>query len=153
MALIELVDVGYAFPGGWTLFEGVTFRVPDGHHAALVGANGIGKSTLLRLIAGLEPPMTGVMNVPGRVGLMRQLVGTDAQPPTVREFLLGYAPRDVARAGATVTEAERALQRDASERAQLAYANALAAREDAGGYRAEVVWDASTIEAFGQGYP
>src|SRR5438552_19128999 len=59
MAVIDLVDVSDALPGVWTLFEGVTFRVPDGHHAALVGANGIGKSTLLRLIAGLEPPVVG----------------------------------------------------------------------------------------------
>ena len=52
MGFIELTDVAYALPGGWTLFEGVTFRVPEGEHAALVGANGIGKSTLLRLIVG-----------------------------------------------------------------------------------------------------
>ena len=53
-------------PGGWTLFEGVTFRVPEGAHAALIGANGIGKTTLLRLIAGeLEP--TGGLD-PRRTG-------------------------------------------------------------------------------------
>ncbi|HEY7659740.1 MAG TPA: ATP-binding cassette domain-containing protein, partial [Actinomycetota bacterium] len=54
MGFIELTDVAYALPGGWTLFEGVGFRVPEGEHAALVGANGIGKSTLLRLIVGDE---------------------------------------------------------------------------------------------------
>ena len=59
MAVIDLVDVSYAHPGGWSLFEGVTFRVPEGHRAALIGANGIGKSTLLRVIAGLEPPRSG----------------------------------------------------------------------------------------------
>jgi len=47
MGFIELADVAYALPGGWTLFEGVSFRVPEGEHAGLVGANGIGKSTLL----------------------------------------------------------------------------------------------------------
>jgi ATPase subunit of ABC transporter with duplicated ATPase domains len=153
MSVIDLQDVRHALPGGWTLFEGVTFRVPPGHHAALVGANGIGKSTLLRIVAGLEPPTGGVVNVPGRVGLMRQLIGSDSQPTTVRELLLAYAEPDVARAGADLARAEGALARDLDERAQLAYAHALAAWEDAGGYRAEVVWDRCTHAAFGQGYP
>ena len=61
MGFIELSEVSYALPGGWTLFEGVSFRVPAGAHAGLVGANGIGKSTLLRLIAGEEQPASGVI--------------------------------------------------------------------------------------------
>ncbi|HEU4354504.1 MAG TPA: ATP-binding cassette domain-containing protein, partial [Actinomycetota bacterium] len=153
MSVIDLVDVSYALPGGWTLFEGVTFRVPEGHHAALVGANGIGKTTLLRLVAGLEAPTGGQINVPGRVGLMRQFIGSDVQPTTVREFLLAYAEPEVARTGAALARAEAALADDPDERAQLAYAHALAAWEDAGGYRAEVVWDRCTDAAFGQGYP
>ncbi len=153
MSVIDLVDVGYALPGGWTLFEGVTFRVPEGHHAALVGANGIGKTTLLRIIAGLESPSAGQVNVPGRVGLMRQFIGSDARPTTVREFLLAYAEPEIARTGATVASAESRLAREPGEPAQLAYAHALAAWEDAGGYRAEVVWDRCTNAAFGQGYP
>ena len=56
MGYLELNDVAYALPGGWTLFEGVAFRVPDGAHSALIGANGIGKTTLLRLIAGELAP-------------------------------------------------------------------------------------------------
>jgi len=69
MGLIELTDVAYRLPGGWTLFEGVTFRVGDGAHAALVGANGIGKTTLLKLIAGEEPVAVGSLRVDGRPGL------------------------------------------------------------------------------------
>jgi ATPase subunit of ABC transporter with duplicated ATPase domains len=152
MAVIDLVDVSYALPGGWTLFEGVTFRVPHGHHAALVGANGIGKSTLLRIIAGHEPAASGVLNVDGRVGLMRQFIGSDAQPTTVREFLLLYAGTAVAAAGARLAGAEAKLA-GADDAAHLVYANALATWEDAGGYRAEVVWDQCTMAAFGEGYP
>ena len=153
MAIIDLVDVSYAHPGGWTLFEAVTFRVPEGHRAALIGANGIGKSTLLRVIAGIEASRTGHINVPGRIGLMRQLIGSDAQPTTVREFLLAYAERGVSEAGERVLAAERALAERADERSQLAYANALVQWEEAGGYRAEVIWDVCTSAAFGQGYP
>src|ERR1043165_2528761 len=140
MAVIDLVDVAYALPGGWTLFRDVTFRVPEGHHAALIGPNGIGKSTLLRVIAGLEEPATGSLNVSGRVGLMRQFIGED-QHGTMREFLLRYAPREVAEAGDRVARAERALAGDPDDAAQLAYADALASWEDAGGYATEVVWD------------
>src|SRR5512146_1550348 len=107
MGFVELTDVAYALPGGWTLFEGVSFRVPDGEHAALVGANGIGKSTLLRVVAGLEPPASGVVRSDGRVGLMRQFIGGDARPTTVREFLLAYAEPSVASAAAGVAKAER----------------------------------------------
>jgi ATPase subunit of ABC transporter with duplicated ATPase domains len=153
MGVIDLVDVSFALPGGWTLFEGVTFRVPDGHHAALIGANGIGKSTLLRIVAGAERPSSGQVNAPGRVGLMRQFIGSDAQPSTVRAFLLRYAEPSVAAAGEALLRSEARLADDPDGDAQLAYAHALAAWEEAGGYAAEVVWDRCTHAAFGQGYP
>ena len=153
MAVIDLADVSYSLPGGWTLFEGVTFRVPEGHHAALVGPNGIGKSTLLRLIASIEEPASGVLNVSGRVGLMRQFVGSDTEAATMREFLMRYAPREASEAAARIATAERALASDPTDRAQLAYASALTGWEDAGGYSLEVVWDRCTSAAFGVGYP
>jgi ATPase subunit of ABC transporter with duplicated ATPase domains len=150
MAVIDLTDVAHALPGGWTLFEGVTFRVPDGHHAALVGANGIGKTTLLKVIAGVEPANGGAINVDGRLGAMHQFVARPEDPTSVREFLLSFAERPVAEAGERLRAAERRLNSgDLGEHAQLAYANALAAWEDAGGYRAEVLWDTCTVAAFG----
>ena len=41
------------------VFAGVTFTVNAGERVALVGPNGVGKSTLLKIIAGLEAPTTG----------------------------------------------------------------------------------------------
>ena len=153
MAVIDLSDVAYAWPGGWTLFEEVTLRVPSGHHAALVGANGIGKTTLLRVIAGEEQAANGAINVDGRVGYMRQFVATPEEPTTVRDFLLSFAERPVAEAGRRLRVAEsRVATGDVGERAQLAYADALAAWEDAGGYRVEVLWDTCTVAAFGIPY-
>jgi ATPase subunit of ABC transporter with duplicated ATPase domains len=154
MGFLELTDVSYALPGGWTLFQGVTFRVPDGEHAALIGANGIGKSTLLRMIAGEERPTGGSIQVEGRVGLMRQFIGSDAMPTTVRGFLLAYSERPVREAAERLRAAEARLAGgDVDERAQLAYAEALTAWEQAGGYQAEVVWDKAAHAAFGGGYP
>ena len=153
MGLVELADLTYRLPGGWTLFEGVSFRVGDGAHAALVGANGIGKTTLLRLIAGEEAAADGSIRVEGRVGLMRQFIGSDVQPTSVRDFLLAYSEPAVRETAARLRAAEERLATDAGERSQLAYANALAAWETAGGYRAEVLWDRCAYEAFGGGYP
>ena len=153
MGFIELTDVAYALPGGWTLFEGVSFRVPEGEHAALVGANGIGKSTLLRLIVGDEPPNAGTIQVDGRVGLMRQFVGSDSKPTTVRDFLLAYAEVPVAEAAVRLAKAERWMHDHPGEDAQMRYADALAHWGEVGGYEAEVLFDVCTHAAFGMGYP
>jgi ATPase subunit of ABC transporter with duplicated ATPase domains len=153
MGFVELTDVTYRLPGGWTLFEGVTFRAGDGAHAALVGANGIGKTTLLKLIAGEDPAAAGSIRVDGRVGLMRQFIGSTQRPTSVRDFLLAYSEPAVREAAARLHAAEERLATDTSERHQLAYANALSSWEAAGGYRAEVVWDRCAHEAFAGGYP
>ena len=52
MPALEVARLGFTLAGGRTLLEDVAFRVGDGEHVALVGANGVGKTTLLRLIAG-----------------------------------------------------------------------------------------------------
>jgi ATPase subunit of ABC transporter with duplicated ATPase domains len=153
MGFLELTDVIFRLPGGWTLFEGVTFRVPEGAHTALIGANGIGKTTLLRMIAGEEPASAGAIRVDGRVGLMRQFIGSNERPTTVREFLLAYSEPAVREAAARLQRAEERLAAATGERSQLAYAEALAGWETAGGYRAEVLWDRCVAEAFGGGYP
>ena len=153
MGFIELANVAYALPGGWTLFEGVSFRVPEGEHAGLVGANGIGKSTLLRLIVGDDHPTAGSIQTDGRVGLMRQFIGSDARPTTVRDFLLAYAEPRVAEAAIRVAKAERWMHDHPGEDPQMRYADALANWGEAGGYETEVVFDQCTDAAFGQGYP
>src|SRR4030095_16012430 len=107
MGFIELADVAYALPGGWSLFEGVSSRVPEAEHAGLVGANGIGKSTLLRLIVGDDRPTDGSIQTDGRVGLMRQFIGSEARPTTVRDFLLSYAEPPGAQAATRGRQAER----------------------------------------------
>jgi ATPase subunit of ABC transporter with duplicated ATPase domains len=153
MGFIELTDVAYALPGGWTLFEGVSFRVPAGEHAALVGANGIGKSTLLRLIVGDEPPRAGSIQVDGRVGLMRQFIGSEKRPTTVRDFLLAHAESPVAEVAVRLAKAERWMHDHPGEDAQMRYASALAHWGEIGGYEAEVLFDVCTHAAFGVGYP
>lgn len=48
-----------------TILDDITVDIPDGQFVALTGASGSGKSTLLGLIAGLDAPTTGRINVDG----------------------------------------------------------------------------------------
>lgn len=54
-------------PGGRTLFENLSFDLPAGTVTALLGPSGVGKSTLLRLIAGLAAPGEAASGVVGTV--------------------------------------------------------------------------------------
>lgn len=52
--------------------DGVSFAVRAGEFVCLVGASGCGKSTILNLIAGLDRPSAGMVEVSGRTTLMFQ---------------------------------------------------------------------------------
>ena len=52
---LAVSDLSYAHPGGDLLFSGVSFKLRSGEHAGLVGANGVGKSTLLGCITSDRP--------------------------------------------------------------------------------------------------
>ena len=49
--MLHINELTYRIEGG-LLFEKATVAIPDGHKVGLVGRNGTGKSTLLRLILG-----------------------------------------------------------------------------------------------------
>lgn len=50
--------------GGFTLFDDVSFVVNKKDRIALVGKNGAGKSTMLKILAGLQSPTRGVVSIP-----------------------------------------------------------------------------------------
>ena len=64
MLKIDELKVSY---GGIEAVKGITFEVPDGKIVTLIGANGAGKSTTLRSIAGLVSLPTGVSTSRGRI--------------------------------------------------------------------------------------
>src|ERR1700737_1113325 len=150
MGFIELVEVGYAFPGGWTLFDKVSCKVPDSERVALVGANGVGKPTLLRLIAEADGAHHGLIRVIGRLARMPQLVHDLRAPAPPRELLLAQAPVELARAGAALVTAERTMQAGATEAAGVAYADAVHRWGELGGYEIEVSWNAASMTAMGE---
>lgn len=148
--MIEVSNLSFALPGGRILFRDVTFRVPDNSHVALVGANGTGKTTLLRLIEGAESPKEGFIRVDGRVAFMHQFIGRDDGTVTVRDFLESLAPEPVKRAAEALRTAEEEATRSDTAEAHMSYANELAHWAEVGGYETEVLWDTCTTAAFGR---
>src|SRR3954470_24481660 len=73
-ARLEHVSKSFATPGGQQLvLDDITLDVAPGEFVTLLGASGCGKSTLLNLVAGLDQPSAGTIEVPsGRPSLMFQ---------------------------------------------------------------------------------
>ena len=77
--LLELRDIA-CIRGGRLLFEGLSLALAPSGAALVKGANGAGKSSLLRLAAGLLRPAAGeVARAPGPVGLADDNLALDAR--------------------------------------------------------------------------
>lgn len=63
--MIEIKDLKFGYKRHKPVIEDVALRIPSGFIHGLLGKNGIGKSTLLKLIAGLRHPDEGEINVMG----------------------------------------------------------------------------------------
>ena len=71
LSVITLTGVSAATSDGHILFSDLTLSLlPE--RCGLVGRNGVGKTTLLRLIAGRQAPVAGTIHIAGRIGLLRQ---------------------------------------------------------------------------------
>ena len=153
MGSIDVSHLSWDRPGGAPLLRDVSFHVGEGQRVALVGANGVGKTTLLRLIAGEETGHTGTVNVHGSLGVMRQLVGVGGDATTVRDLLVSVSPAALRRAAAALDAAESARAADPTgSDAALAYAAAITDWGDAGGWEAEVLWGTCATKALGHTY-
>ncbi len=65
-AMLEAVDV-YRYYGARCAVSGLSFRVHEGECVGLLGLNGAGKSTALRMLAGLCAPTRGLVRIRGEV--------------------------------------------------------------------------------------
>jgi ATPase subunit of ABC transporter with duplicated ATPase domains len=151
MAYLEVANLGFVLPSGRRLLEDLSFRVPSGQRVALVGANGTGKSTVMRVVAGEEPLQTGQIQVDGRVGYMPQFVGSLGESATVTDLLLRLSPNAIRKAHEELKRAEKVVEGAHGQQAQMRYADALARWGEVGGYEAEVLWDTCTSIALGLG--
>jgi zinc transport system ATP-binding protein len=102
---VALRDVSFSYPSGAPVLHDVDLEIPPGQFVGIAGPNGGGKTTLVRLILGLEQPSKGETLLFGspardfgeraRLGYLAQraLVGIEA-PVTVRELVFaGRVPR------------------------------------------------------------
>ena len=81
--LIEAQNVGFAYDSNLVL-EGVSFTIEAGEYVGIVGPNGGGKTTLLKILVGLLTPTTGSVLIAGA-------------PPTAskNQSAIGYVPQRI----------------------------------------------------------
>ena len=141
MSSIVVSELEYGPPGADQLFFDVSFKVSPGEHAALVGANGVGKSTILRILTGEIEADGGEFAIGGSMLYMTQDVGMSRPNDTLREMLIEVAPKALRDAGRALVAAERALASGDDD--GMGYATALSDWGDLGGYELETRWQAS----------
>ena len=91
-AAISVEDLA-CLRGGRLLFAGVNLHLVHGQSAQIAGPNGIGKSSLLRIVAGLLLPFSGTVRCDGAVALTDELDALD-RDRTVQDALAFWAKID-----------------------------------------------------------
>ena len=73
MISINSLTVAY---GGFTLLDNISFHISENDKIGLVGKNGAGKSTILKLICGIQKPTSGKIEMPSdiRIGYLPQIM-------------------------------------------------------------------------------
>ncbi|MFN9545929.1 MAG: ABC-F family ATP-binding cassette domain-containing protein [Cyanobacteriota bacterium] len=111
--MLRLERIGKIYPTGEVLRE-VSWEVKPGDRIGLVGVNGAGKSTQLRILAGLEEPTSGQVVRQGdpRIALLQQEFDVNLQHTVRQELFQAFAE------AAVVLDAQARLQEEMeSERA------------------------------------
>ena len=138
---IVVSELAYSPPGADQLFFDVSFGVSPGEHAAIVGPNGVGKSTILRILTAQIEPDDGEFSIGGTFLQMTQDVGMSKPDDSLRDMLIEVAPIALREAGKKLFAAEKAMM--SGEDDGMKYAEALGDWGDLGGYDLETQWAAS----------
>ncbi len=86
---VSLEDVTFGYDETRTVLERVSLRIESGSVVALIGANGAGKSTILRLVLGFYSPQKGRLTVEGHpyedadIRALRRSMGVVLQDPLI----------------------------------------------------------------------
>jgi len=149
---VDVNSVSFSLPDGRPLLRDASLRVGEGAKIALIGPNGTGKTTLVRIIAGDLDAHEGAVTRSGGLGVMRQFIGKVRDESTVRDLLVSVAPSRIRAAALEVDRTELLMMERDSEQDQMDYAHALVEWGEAGGYEQETVWDQCTMAALGIPY-
>ncbi len=141
MSAIVVSELDYAPPAADSLFFDVSFGVGPGDHAAIVGPNGVGKSTVLRILSGELELDGGETSIGGTFLSMSQDVGMGNPDAGLREMLLEVAEPALQAAGKAMVAAEKAMVDGTDD--GMGYAEAITTWGDPGGYELEAKWAAA----------
>ena len=134
MSIVSTKNLGKSY-GSLDVFAGLSLSIPHGARIALVGPNGVGKTTLLRVIAGEEVPSAGTMHVSKglTIGYLPQESVFESKNTLWEECLIPFRgliadQKELRRLEVEMAESEEALAR---------YGRLLQRFEHAGGYTYE----------------
>ena len=90
MISINSLTVAY---GGFTLLDNISFHVSENDKIGLVGKNGAGKSTILKLICGIQKPTSGKIEMPSdlRIGYLPQIMEHHRGKSVIDEAMTAFS--------------------------------------------------------------
>ncbi|MGW6902241.1 ABC-F family ATP-binding cassette domain-containing protein [Streptomyces sp. NPDC054919] len=142
--------------GGRRVLDGVSLTASPGHRIGLIGENGVGKSTLLRLLAGVDEPDAGSVTRPRDLGFLHQEMPFDADSnvAAVLDEALREAREDLAELERLGEELARVPEDDPGHQELLdAYGRRLEQAQDRESWdadrRAALVLDGLGLGTFG----
>jgi branched-chain amino acid transport system ATP-binding protein len=134
LPLLQVCDLKVAY-GGIAALKGISLEVRPGELVALIGSNGAGKTTALKTLAGLLPPVSGSLHYQGHdltripahqrvcdgLALVPEGRGVFARLTVAENLQMGaYSRRDAAAIGADLDRQYTIFPRLAERREQLA---------------------------------
>jgi len=90
--VISINDLNVSF-GGYDLFSDVNFHVGDKDKIGLVGKNGSGKSTILKILAGINKPSSGRVMIPSteKIGYLPQEMEHNRDKSVIDEAMMAFS--------------------------------------------------------------
>lgn len=134
MSLLSAQNLGKSF-GPVDIFDGINLSIPRNARIAIVGPNGVGKTTLLRILAGEDTPTEGsVHRARGlKVGYLPQEAVTQLEGTLWSSCLLAF--EDLLAKGEELRELEKLMQAPACDPSVLErYGKVQTVFENSGGY-------------------
>jgi ATPase subunit of ABC transporter with duplicated ATPase domains len=123
--------------GGVVLSENISFTVRAGEKVGLVGRNGAGKTSMLKVIGGGEKPAAGSVRFDGGLGYLPQDPRLDLVPEDVTALRHVLSGRGFDEALERIAKLQQAMENDPSTRNIDRYTRALEKFRIDGGYSAE----------------